>query len=245
MLLLPLFPLRIAEISEIASYLPIKFMIQKSSALILTRSRSSIHASAIPMAPGNGLEWAKSLCIKTALSWPQRKNLRIAATVGLISPVSIACFRVASFSSSDKADTSGIGNSINSGETDGTEISDLTSGCDLDSSTIQNEEFWANQYGTYWPEVITKGRGRFYNGNTNENKKRFEVNGLCGIGKIGRIHDDPTKDLDLEKRNILLNTIVAYMLKPDQVLLATKLCNGKHRLYGKGIGRNRIRKDKA
>ena len=109
----------------------------------------------------------------------------------------------------------------------------------LDSSDVQNDEYWANQYGMYWSEVITKGRGRFYNGNTPENKKRFEVNGLSGIGKIGRVHDNPADDFDLEKRNILLNTIVAYMLKPDQVLLATKLCDSKYRLFGKGIGRNR------
>ena len=114
----------------------------------------------------------------------------------------------------------------------------------LDSSDVQNDEYWANQYGMYWSEVITKGRGRFYNGNTPENKKRFEVNGLSGIGKIGRVHDNPADDFDLEKRNILLNTIVAYMLKPDQVLLATKLCDSKHRLFGKGIGRNKKRKAK-
>ncbi|MDP1614828.1 MAG: inovirus-type Gp2 protein [Methylococcales bacterium] len=112
----------------------------------------------------------------------------------------------------------------------------------LDSSTVQNDEFWANKFGTYWSEVITQGRGRFYNGNTKGNKRKFEINGMCGIGKIGRIHAAPADDSDIDKRNILLNRIVVYMLKPDQVLLTTKLCNGKHRLYGKGVGRNSRRK---
>jgi hypothetical protein len=114
----------------------------------------------------------------------------------------------------------------------------------LDSSAVQSEEYWGNKYGSYWSEVITKGRGRFYNGNTKKEKKRFEINGLCGIGKIGRIHADPDDDLDLEKRNILLNTIVPYLMKADQVLLATKLENCKHRLFGKGVGRNRNMKRK-
>jgi hypothetical protein len=103
-----------------------------------------------------------------------------------------------------------------------------------DGSKIQNDEWWGNKLGAYWKDVVTKGRGMFYNGNTKENKAKFEKLGLLGIGMIGRVHEEPDQDTDKEKRDILLNRIVAYILKADQFLLAKKLSAGNARIFGKG-----------
>lgn len=103
-----------------------------------------------------------------------------------------------------------------------------------DGSKIQNDEWWGNRLGTYWKDLVTKGRGIFYNGNTKENKAKFDNLGLLGIGMIGRIHEEPEEDTDKEKRDILLNRIVAYLLKADQFLLAKKLSAGNARIFGKG-----------
>lgn len=104
----------------------------------------------------------------------------------------------------------------------------------FDGSKVQNDEWWGNRLGAYWKDIVTKGRGMFYNGNTKENKAQFEKVGLLGIGMIGRIHEDPGQDTDKEKRDILLNRIVGYMLKAEQFLLATKLSAGNARIFGKG-----------
>lgn len=105
-----------------------------------------------------------------------------------------------------------------------------------DGSKIQNDEFWGNRIGTYWRDVITKGRGMYYNGNTKENKAKFEKQGLLGIGMIGRIHENPAQDMDKGKRDILFNRIVAYLLKAEQFVLAKKLMSGNGRFFGKGRG---------
>lgn len=101
---------------------------------------------------------------------------------------------------------------------------------------VQNDAYWANKIGAYWVDVITKGRGKFYNGNTKKNKAKFEKKGLLGIGMIDRINNDPNKDTGKAKRAILLNKIVKYILKPTQYLLANKLGHSKDRIYGKGYG---------
>jgi hypothetical protein len=105
-------------------------------------------------------------------------------------------------------------------------------------SQVQNDEYWSHNLGTYWNEIISNGRGRFYNGNTKLNKAKYESRGLLGIGMIDRIHDDPAMDKGKAKRDILINKILKYILKADQVLLAKKLGGASFRIFGKGRGYN-------
>ncbi len=111
-----------------------------------------------------------------------------------------------------------------------------------DGDYVRNDSYWANRIGCYWRDVITCGRGKFYNGNTKENKYKFERNGWLGIGMINRRHDDPEKDTGKIKRDILLNKILKYMMKSEQFILAKKLSESGFRLFGKGRGYN-IRKE--
>jgi hypothetical protein len=103
---------------------------------------------------------------------------------------------------------------------------------------VRNDAYWGNLIGEYWRDVITQGRGMYYNGNTKENKDKFEKLGILGIGMIDPIHDDPEKDTGKAKRDILINKIVKYILKSSQYLIATKLENSKGRIFGKGYGPN-------
>jgi len=107
-----------------------------------------------------------------------------------------------------------------------------------DGSKVQNDGYWAHKLGSYWCDTITKGRGRFYNGNTKINKAKYENKNLLGIGMIGRIHEDVTKDTGKVMRDILINCIIKYMLKADQVLLAISLGGAEFRIFGKGTGTN-------
>jgi hypothetical protein len=114
-----------------------------------------------------------------------------------------------------------------------------------DGSKVQDDAYWGNRIGVYWYEVITKGRGRYYNGNTQEHKEKFEKDGRLGIGMISRIHENPEMDTGKTMRDILINKIVKYFLKAEQYLLSVKLENAKGRLYGKGRGTNWRGKKKA
>ncbi len=114
-----------------------------------------------------------------------------------------------------------------------------------DGHEVKDDEYCANRIGTFWKNVITNGRGRFYNGNTAEHKAEYAKVGLLGIGMIDRINEDPDKDTSKITRDILLNKILKYLLKADQYLLATKLDNIKGRIYGKGYGPNGRGRKKA
>jgi hypothetical protein len=114
-----------------------------------------------------------------------------------------------------------------------------------DGANVKDDEYWANRIGTFWKDVITKGRGRYYNGNTAEHKAEYDKAGLLGIGMIDRINEDQDKDTRKKTRDILLTKIVKYLLKADQYLLATKLDNIKGRIYGKGYGPDWREKKKA
>lgn len=103
---------------------------------------------------------------------------------------------------------------------------------------VKNDAYWGSRIGMVWKEVITNGRGMFYNGNLKKHKARFEINGLCAIGMIDRIHEDPDKDTGKAKRDILLNVILKYLLKSRQYMLATRKDNKKDRIFGKGRGPN-------
>jgi hypothetical protein len=107
-----------------------------------------------------------------------------------------------------------------------------------DGSNVRNDAYWSYMLGTYWCEVITNGRGKFYNGNEMKNKAKYERNGLLGIGMISRIHEDPEKDAGKVMRDILINRILKYILKADQVLLAKNLGSATFRIFGKGRGYN-------
>ena len=114
-----------------------------------------------------------------------------------------------------------------------------------DGANVKDDEYLANRIGTFWKDVITNGRGRFYNGNTAEHKAEYAKVGWQGIGMIYPIDEDPDKDTSKTTRDILTNIILKYLLKADQYLLATKLDNIKGRIYGKGYGPDRRGRKKA
>lgn len=111
-----------------------------------------------------------------------------------------------------------------------------------DSSNVQNDSHWANRIATLWESLGGLGQRQSYNGNTKENKKKFEDKGELGIGVVARIGDDSENDLGKPKRDILLNIILKYIMKPEQYLLAIPRGNEKYRLFGKGYGPNWGRK---
>jgi len=114
-----------------------------------------------------------------------------------------------------------------------------------DGSQVQNDEYWANKIGKFWEEdIVANGRGWFFNANIKKHKAGFEKNGLLGIGMIGPIDENPSKDRDKVKRDILLHRVVKYLFRAKQFLMAKKLGGCKDRLWGKGYGPNRKQKIK-
>lgn len=111
-----------------------------------------------------------------------------------------------------------------------------------DSSKVQNDAYWASRIVALWEDLGGLGQRKSYNGNTKENKKKFEDRGEIGIGVVARIGDDSENDLGKPKRDILLNIILKYIMKPEQYLLAIPRGHEKYRLFGKGYGPNWRRK---
>lgn len=89
---------------------------------------------------------------------------------------------------------------------------------------IWKDAYWAFQIGEYWRDVITKGKGCFFNCNASKDKYH-----RLGIGLIDRA--------DLLKRKILLEDVVGYLTKTDQYLRAVRL--GNDRCFGKGVPRKK------
>jgi len=105
-----------------------------------------------------------------------------------------------------------------------------------DSSKVKNDFYWASRIVTLWENLGGLGQRKSYNGNSKENKKKFEDRGELGIGVVVRICDDSENDLGKPKRDILLNIILRYIMKPEQYLLAIPRGHEKYRLFGKGYG---------
>jgi hypothetical protein len=79
----------------------------------------------------------------------------------------------------------------------------------FDGSKECNDTNLGQQIGLYWQNQITGGQGTFYNANTANAKKGFEIKGKLGIGMVS--HDDVQTRGNLE-------TILEYMTKKDQYL---------------------------
>lgn len=74
---------------------------------------------------------------------------------------------------------------------------------------VKKDEHLAEEVGRYWKEKITEGKGLYHN--CNFNKSDYEE---CGIGMI-----DHT---DADKRAVLLDKVVPYMLKKEQSIDSIK-----------------------
>ena len=103
-----------------------------------------------------------------------------------------------------------------------------------DGQEVQKDEFRGKQLGEYWQNVVTPGRGHYWNVNTVEKKEEYRRKGLLGIGMIHR--DDEAL------RSNLLQHITQYFLKMEQHILAKTLANHRGRLFGKGRGLNKWKK---
>lgn len=55
-----------------------------------------------------------------------------------------------------------------------------------DANLHWRDEWLGEEVGKYWQQSITNNQGCYYNCNRKENKEKFEVNGLLGIGMIHR-----------------------------------------------------------
>lgn len=77
--------------------------------------------------------------------------------------------------------------------------------------------FHARQIGQYWNEVITKGRGRYWN--CNQQAKNYQTMRRLGVGLI---HWS-----DTELRNNLLEHVVGYICKQDQCFRSLLLPRAK------------------
>lgn len=94
----------------------------------------------------------------------------------------------------------------------------------FDGARSMYDQKLGHALGQYWIEKITHGTGTYYC--SNDDKEKFEAEGLLGIGMIHR-HD-------YDKRNNLLG-IASYLVKEDP-LLSTVLPEGdkRFRTFGKG-----------
>lgn len=81
------------------------------------------------------------------------------------------------------------------------------------------DEYIAKIIGEYWKK-ITNGRGIYWNCNANKDK-------YWRLG-VGMVRQD-----DVEKRKILLEDVLRYLIKPEQYLRAKKL--GKGRAFVRGV----------
>lgn len=93
----------------------------------------------------------------------------------------------------------------------------------LDGHQVQNDHYWAQQYGDYWNQVLNKGIGEMYSANMNPGRyKSFS---------LGMIEYN-----DLVARNNLLNALM-YLCKADYPFRqdAAGLHNGSlNRLFSTG-----------
>ncbi|MDO9144528.1 inovirus-type Gp2 protein [Rhodoferax sp.] len=108
----------------------------------------------------------------------------------------------------------------------------------FDGSKVQKDTYIARKIGEYWVDVVTKGRGAYYN--CNGNKKRYQRLNRLGIGRI---------ESDDEQKRHNLDHVVQYLTKKDYCLMP-EFDGG--RVFGKGksprintLGVGRPRKDRS
>lgn len=80
----------------------------------------------------------------------------------------------------------------------------------MDGSKTRSDYFAGKQIGEYWENVVTEGRGRHHNCNTHKNDYR-----RLGIGMISHA--------DESMRDVLVNTVLRYLAKLDELVRPTKL----------------------
>ncbi|RJQ29747.1 inovirus Gp2 family protein [Candidatus Parcubacteria bacterium] len=77
----------------------------------------------------------------------------------------------------------------------------------FDGSKVDKHEYYADQIGRYWADVITKGQGYFYN--CNKNKASYEKHNRWALGQVDHF--------DVQKRENLYNSL-SYLAKADQAI---------------------------
>lgn len=97
----------------------------------------------------------------------------------------------------------------------------------FDGGSVQRDEYWGKRLGEYWVEVISPGRGHYWNVNIVAKKVEYDRKGLLGIGMI---HRD-----DTSMRDNLINYVLAYLFKDEQHILAKAANKSWGKLFGKGI----------
>lgn len=96
----------------------------------------------------------------------------------------------------------------------------------------RTDVYLAKKIGEYWVEVITKGRGNYWN--VNAKKQQYKQKGILGIGLI---HDDEYGDALFKN---LKHRIICYMCKSTQFVRAKlpeelrSRGRSKHRLFRRG-----------
>jgi hypothetical protein len=94
----------------------------------------------------------------------------------------------------------------------------------FNNDNFQNDAFRGEQIGLYWVQVITAGRGKFFNCNRGSYKRGFERFNRLGIGRIE--YDD------LQKRHNLAE-IIRYLCKSEQQVKVR--LKKRMRMIGKGV----------
>lgn len=94
-----------------------------------------------------------------------------------------------------------------------------------------HDAYIAKQIGEYWENIVTEGKGDYWNSNDRVLKKKYEERGH-GIG-VGQINWN-----DLEKRYALRINLV-YLAKGEQYLMSK--CTGGIRTFGMGVVRHKIK----
>ncbi|MGH1401780.1 MAG: YagK/YfjJ domain-containing protein [Acinetobacter tandoii] len=77
-----------------------------------------------------------------------------------------------------------------------------------DGNKRESDEWLGEEVGLYWQKSITNNQGSYYNCNRKENKEKFEVNGLLGLG---RIHRNQPKQVENAFR------VGMYLVNPNKV----------------------------
>jgi hypothetical protein len=95
-----------------------------------------------------------------------------------------------------------------------------------DGSKVQQDTNIARMIGEYWMNVITQGKGLYYN--CNADKSKYE---RCGIGTINHY------DTELREN---LNLAAQYLAKPDDYLRDNASNIEVDRTFGRGVMREKI-----
>ncbi|OQS35155.1 hypothetical protein B0T40_13390 [Chromobacterium haemolyticum] len=74
-----------------------------------------------------------------------------------------------------------------------------------DADLVQSDAFYGDEIGEYWVNIITRGKGTYYNCNRYKNQYK-----RLGIGKINLN--------DAEELDNLNNSVISYLTKEDELI---------------------------